>query len=159
MGILLDSGIADQRIASMIAFVRNLAEDSEHYSWRGTLDWALTTIDKLNSRTITWASEQSIAMDRLVLSRSVSNALNIIVIPCPDYNAGICLMKGAHIETRFKLEHICAFCAPQGIEHAHTDRACHRKKAFLNAGQRQNSSNRGDYRQRSRQYDHYDSKN
>lgn len=159
MGILLDTGIADQRLINMISFVRNIAEDSEHYSWRGTLDWALTIIDKINTHAITWASEQSIAMDRLVLSRSVSNALNTVVIPCPEYNTGTCQFKGSHTEYRFKLDHICSFCAPQGIEHAHTERVCHRKKSFLNAGQRQaNSSGKGEYRQRSRHYD-YDSKN
>lgn len=160
VGIILDAGPNNQDVVSMLKFIRNIAEDTEFYSWHGILDWALTTIDKLNTNCITWGSEQAIAMDRLVLSRSVSNSLNIVSIPCPEFNAGVCSSKIAHFEGRFKLDHICAFCAPQGIEHGHTERACHRKKSFNGSNQKQSYQNRNDYRSKPRQFEpQSDSKN
>lgn len=158
IGIILEAGVPEQPSFNMLNFLRNIAEDTEFYSWPGTLDWALTTIDKLNSNSITWSSEQAIAMDRLVLSRSVSNAKNFTTIPCPEYNTGTCSFKSVHVDGRFKLEHMCAFCAPQGIEHAHTERVCHRKKSFNGGNQKQNYKN--EFRSRPRRFDaQQDSKN
>lgn len=159
VGYLLDDPNIDSDLRSKLVFIRQVSEDSEQYAWSGVLDWALTVIDHINDRSVQWSSERSIAMDRLVISRSVENALVLTSIACPEYNSGQCAHKSHHVEGRFRLNHFCSFCVNCDIEHQHTARACHRKKSFLNPNQRQNNSSRNDSRYRSRNYDTYESRN
>lgn len=157
MGYLLDDPDLGPTLRSKLTFIRQISEDSEQYAWPGVLDWALTVIDHINDKSIQWSSERSIAMDRLVISRSVENALVLTSIPCPEYNLGQCQQKSHHAEGRFKLTHFCSFCINFDIEHQHTERACHKKKSHFNSNQRQNA-NRNDSRYRSRNHDSYDSR-
>lgn len=156
MGYLLDDREISATLCSKLNFVRQISEDSEQYAWPGVLDWALTTIDHINDKSIQWSSERHIAMDRLVISRSVENALVVTPLPCPEYNSGNCNLKSHHVEGRFKLTHFCSYCVNHSIEHQHTERACHHKKSYHNANQRQNhqtarnDNSRNDSRYRSR---------
>lgn len=127
-GHLLEARGLDNIITNKLQFLRHIAEDSESYNWTGVLDWALTTLERINANSTTWAATQDRAMDRLVISRSVSNAMSLLSIPCVEYNQGSCRFKSAHQEGRFSLEHICTYCAAIGIDHPHSDRSCHRKK-------------------------------
>lgn len=68
-------------------------------------------------------------MERLVISRSVAKAQAVIPIACVEYNNAECSFKASHSEGRFRLLHVCSHCSTIGVEHAHTARACHRKKA------------------------------
>lgn len=144
LGYVMESAALDEVTKSKLVFLRQIAEDREQCAWPGVLDWALTTIDRVNDKTITWESERHIAMDRLVISRSVENALSLTSIPCPDYNSAQCCHKTAHVEGRFKLEHICSYCAALGTDHQHTVRSCHRKKSYNSSFKTQH--NRSEYR-------------
>lgn len=157
IGHILDAQVLDQVTASKLQFLRQIAEDSEAYNWTGVLDWALTTLERINSNSTTWAASQDRAMDRLVISRSVSNAIALSQIPCMEYNQGTCRFKASHQEGRFALEHLCNYCFAIGIEHPHTDRACHRKKQITNNQSRapQSSANRSDFRQRNYRQNDY----
>lgn len=161
IGHILEAQCLDPVTMNKLQFMRQIAEDSESYNWSGVLDWALTTLERINSSSTTWAASQDRAMNRLVISRSVSNAMLYLPIPCPEYNQGLCKQKGAHHEGRFSLEHICTYCAALGIEHPHSDKACHRKKQTSGSQQRSNHSagHRSEYRQRNyRHNDNYDSR-
>lgn len=140
IGYLLESTEVTAELEEKLSFVRQVAEDSSQYRWAGVLDWAMTIIDRINSNNITWASTQEIAMDRPVISRSVANAARPIAVPCPDFNQFECPEKANHTEGRFKLLHVCGFCFLVGAEHAHTERACHKKKAYVSGRQKQASS-------------------
>lgn len=139
-GHLLEAPGLDQTYTSKLQFLRHIAEDSEGYQWAGVLDWALTTLERVNTRSTSWAASQDRAMDRLVISRSVSNAMLLTSIPCVEYNQGNCRLKAAHQEGRFNLEHVCTYCFAIGIKHPHTDRSCHRKKQLTGGQSKQNHS-------------------
>lgn len=162
LGYVIDSSLLDDNTISKLTFLRQGAEDREQCAWPGVLDWAVTIVDKINDKTVSWDSERQIAMARLVISRSVENALTLSSVPCPEYNQAQCSYKATHIEGRFKLAHVCSYCFVNGTEHPHTERSCHRKKSYGSSNQ---ASTRQDYRgNHSRSYDHkfdnrYDSKN
>lgn len=155
IGYIIDSCVMSEELEAKLVFLRQVAEDANNYKWHGVLDWALTIIDRVNADNITWNSTQEIAMDRLVISRSVANAARPMVIPCPEFNSEECAIKETHIEGRFRLVHACGFCLMLGQEHPHTERACHKKKSFVTGGQKSQSSNANpnQYRQRYRNYD------
>lgn len=150
IGHLLETPGLDATYSSKLQFLRHIAEDSEGYQWAGVLDWALTTLERVNTNSTSWSAAQDRAMDRLVISRSVSNAMQLTSIPCVEYNQGNCRLKSAHQEGRFNLEHVCTYCFAIGIEHPHTDRSCHRKKQVNNGQSKQNhsASHRSEYRHR-----------
>lgn len=110
-------------------------------------------MDRINAGNLQWSDCQQIAMERLVISRSVANALSVVPIPCVEYNNNECRFKSAHSEGCFCLLHVCSHCFTIGVEHAHTSRACHRKKANQSKYSNANSTrqdNRSDNRQRHR---------
>lgn len=129
IGYVLDSNVTSNATNNQLEFLRQIVEDAEQYSWAGVLDWGLTIIDRINGGGLRWADTQQIAMERLVISRSVANALTIVPIACVEYNNTECRFKAGHTEGRFRLLHVCSHCFMIGVEHAHTSRACHRKKA------------------------------
>lgn len=96
-GYIVDSSMPDPVLLSKLNLLRQVAEDTDHYSWSGVLDWALTMVDKVNDRSISWQSDKEIAMDRLVISRSVDKAINVVTIPCPEYNNATCTHKTGHV--------------------------------------------------------------
>lgn len=118
----------------MITFLRQVAKDYDNFAWPGILDWALTTIDRVNENAYDWSDSQQISMDRSIISRSVGNAIKTVDITCPEYNQGNCSHKKSHVEGRFKLNHLCQFCFVNGIEHPHSERSCHRKKSHGSSG-------------------------
>lgn len=128
IGYAIDSSHITPDLESKLVFLRQVAEDASQYNWAGVLDWAMTIIDRINGKNIGWNSTQEIAMDRLVVSRSVANAVRPTTIACPEYNLGECSFKSSHTEGRFKLVHACAFCLVNGTEYPHTEKVCNKRK-------------------------------
>lgn len=109
----------------------------------------MSTIDRVNENAYDWCDAQQISMDRLIISRSVGNAIKLVDITCPEYNHGSCHQKKSHVEGRFKLNHFCHFCYANGIEHPHSERSCHRKKSNQSNGYKSNHrQSKQDYRHR-----------
>lgn len=128
IGYATDSSRVSPEQEPKLTFLRQITEDASQYNWRGVLDWAMTVIDRINAKNIRWDSSQEIAMDRLVVSRSVANTSRPTTIACPEYNLGECPFKTSHTEGRFKLAHACGYCLLSGAEYPHTEKACNRKK-------------------------------
>lgn len=139
MGLLAEMCADDDTVNSMVTFLRQVAEDYDNFAWPGILDWALTTIDRVNENAYDWSDSQQISMDRLIISRSVGNAIKTVDITCPEYNHGSCVFKKSHVEGRFKLNHLCQYCFVNGIEHPHSERSCHRKKSQSSSGYKTNN--------------------
>lgn len=129
LGYIVETNAIPNTAAYELQFLKQIVEDAKQYSWAGVLDWGLTIVDRIHGGGLKWSDTQQIAMESLVISRSVANAQTVVPISCVEYNNVECTFKTAHSEGRFRLLHVCSHCFTIGVEHAHTSRACHRKKA------------------------------
>lgn len=113
----------------IVQHIAQILEDSEYISWPNIRAFSNTIVANVARGKWDWSHEK--AIDRTRTNQYMRARIPDDAgwsAPCPRYNRGRCEFEDTHDVSSVTLRHVCSYCAANGYDNNHTNRACHRKK-------------------------------